>query len=193
MDAQDGMETALTEVLTSGADDQTVATAFTIIRKLAANILHNAHEEKFRVIKKSNNAIKNKVLSVAGTEQLLRAAGYTDLDDDQLALIGDDHFDQLKHLVELLDQNIEEISNRHKTPEQLKAAEELKKRQEEIQAQYRAQQEQKKKLQAQIDADKKERLKAEKAQSSRANQLQFGSNSVTYKDIGVDLNNQPKG
>jgi hypothetical protein len=55
-----------------------------------------------------------------------------------------------------------------------------------------AKHEEEQRIKNQMDADKKEQAKREKAHDSHGNSLTFGAHSKTFKDIGVDLCAQKK-
>ena len=65
----------------------------TILQKLINNILNNPREEKFRIIKKSNNAIKTKLLSLVPEDRLLEmleVLGYVEnKEEDTFVFVGD--------------------------------------------------------------------------------------------------------
>ena len=65
----------------------------TILQKLINNIIKNPREEKFRTIKKSNNTIKTKLLSLVPEDrllQMLEVLGYVDnQEDDMFVFVGD--------------------------------------------------------------------------------------------------------
>lgn len=48
------------------------------------------------------------------------------------------------------------------------------------------------KIKEQMDNDKKEQAKREKARDAHGNTLTFGAQSKTFKDIGIDLCAQKK-
>ena len=66
--------------------------ALELLHKLIHNIFQNPSEEKFRILKKSNNAIKQKLMSLLPNEKILElveALGYTYLDEEMHVFVGD--------------------------------------------------------------------------------------------------------
>ena len=89
------------------------------------SIIKNPHDEKFRLIKKSNPAIQKKLLGIkasAEVRNLILALGYIEMDSEHYVFVGD-YFTVL-----LLGQGATEhalnlIKARHMTPEERKRAE----------------------------------------------------------------------
>lgn len=69
--------------------EQVVSEAFGILLKLISNILVNPTDEKFKVIKKTNKVINEKLLRCAGTIDLVHAVGYEDADENVLIFAGE--------------------------------------------------------------------------------------------------------
>jgi hypothetical protein len=62
------------------------------LHKLIHNIFQNPQDEKFRILKKSNNSIKQKLMSVEPKDKMLElveALGYTYLDEEMHVFVGD--------------------------------------------------------------------------------------------------------
>ena len=56
------------------------------------SIVKNPHEEKFRMIKKTNAAIQKKLLGIKASKsvhELLLSLGYLDMDDEHYVFVGD--------------------------------------------------------------------------------------------------------
>ena len=84
--------------------------------KLANNILNNPKEEKFRKIKKSNKAIKAKLLSIKQVEEVIVGMGFTNVDEEHFVYIGD-VFYTLKAGVKLTDEALEPIKVKYMSEE----------------------------------------------------------------------------
>lgn len=79
-----------------------------IFEKLVSNIVQNPLEPKYRTIKTTNNAIKSKVMNIAGIHKLIGMLGYKlegeiyQLSDDNLArlLSGAPFIDEHRRLIQ---------------------------------------------------------------------------------------------
>jgi len=74
-----------------GNDPEKTIAGLDILHKLVSNILKNPGEEKFRLLKKSNKAIQGKLMALQPmekVEELLTALGYTAVDQDMCAFVG---------------------------------------------------------------------------------------------------------
>lgn len=77
-------------------DEQAVSTGLETLIKLIGNILKSPNDDKFRTLKKTNKAIQSRILSLkGGINELILALGYTDLDEEHYAFVGD-YFTVLK-------------------------------------------------------------------------------------------------
>ena len=82
-----------------------------MVNTYSSSILKNPSEEKFRILKKTNKAIQNKLLSLEPKEtvhDLLMALGYADLDDEQYAFPGN-YFSVLFHGAYLIEDTSMEV------------------------------------------------------------------------------------
>lgn len=73
-------------------EDTKVIAGLDILYKLISNILKNPTEDKYRVLKKSNKTIQQKLMGLQPTGvviQMIEAMGYVFLDDEIHAFAGD--------------------------------------------------------------------------------------------------------
>jgi len=157
--------------------DHYVKESFELLLKLLGNILKNPTEEKFRVFKKTNEALKKKVLIIKENLQLLKDIGYVDIDQDILAFNGN-HFTNIEKAVKLLEAKVEAINSSMLSQEDIETREREERAQqnkEEIIRKMREEREKQKIIKAQIEADHKEMLKREKPTDSNAKPLEFGA------------------
>ena len=103
----------------SNPDDKAVIGGFEILMKLIGNILNTPQDEKFRILKKSNKAIQTKLLSLKGIPELIKALGYTDVDEESYVFIGD-YFVVLRKGRELIENTHLSLRRKYMTPEELK-------------------------------------------------------------------------
>lgn len=141
-------------------------------------------EPKYRTIKTTNAAIKNRVLNVNGIDKLINLLGYKlegevyNLSDENLArmLSGAPFIDEHRRLIaakatsaEAYNKELTVIRNQRQLRNQ-KAREQIEHD----------------RLKKQTEADKKERAHM-KVDTTQSRDLQFGTKATTWKDIGVDL------
>jgi hypothetical protein len=164
-------------------NEEKVKDAFVLITKLLNNMVTKAEEDKFRIFKKSNEAIKSKILLLKETLDLIKAIGYVDLDEEILAYQGTDMtnakkaISTLNEYIELINKQIEEklyAEKKKKEDEQLKYH-------KEIEDKFKAEKMRQMKIKEQLEADKKEREKMEKAKDSVGNQLIFGAKVCKFE------------
>jgi hypothetical protein len=86
--------------------------------KLTDNIITNPNEEKFRILKKTNKAIQQKLLSIKGRiHDLIIALGYIDLDDEMYTFVGD-YFKVLARARGIISEKYGPIKYKHMSPEE---------------------------------------------------------------------------
>jgi len=101
-------------------DEQAVSTGLETLLKLIGNILKSPNEDKFRTLKKTNKAIQSRILSLkGGINELILALGYTDLDAEHYAFVGD-YFTVLKKGQTLIEKVLEPIRYKAMSPEEQK-------------------------------------------------------------------------
>ena len=162
--------------------------ALSVLQKLWENIMNNPEETKFHGIKKSNPALQRRLLVCNGIVDLLQFVGYADTSADMMTITptGIENL-EIAHIMMMT--HVMELQETTKTPAQ-KAAEANEAK---IREDRRRKEEQKKRLLDQAALDRKEQAtKLIPTQDSVATQRNFGAQQKTYKDIGVDLNSQPK-
>jgi hypothetical protein len=97
-------------------NDKAVLDGLNILVKLANNVLNNPKEEKFRTIKKSNKAIQAKLLSIKDVDEVIKAMGFTDVDEEHFVFIGD-VFYTLKAGIKQIDVALEPIKVKYMSEE----------------------------------------------------------------------------
>jgi hypothetical protein len=164
-------------------NEEKVKEAFALIIKLLNNMVSKPSEDKFRIFKKSNEAIKSKILLMKENLDLIKAIGYVDLDDEMLAYQGDD-LGRVKNAVSVLSEYIERIDKQLEERQyavRKKKEEDQLRYQKEIDEKFREEKLRQKKIKDQLEADKKEREKAEKAKDSVGNQLHYGAKVCKFE------------
>ena len=111
--------------------------------------------------------------------ELLSQIGYTDMDDELMAFVGD-YFVILSRAAYLIEEESQKLKNLQMSPEEKAKFEMIKQRQLEYQAKMKEEAEYKKQLQMRSEQDRAVKA-AEKAKTSVANQLNFGANVVKFE------------
>jgi hypothetical protein len=164
-------------------NEEKVKDAFALILKLLNNILSKPGEDKFRIFKKSNEAIKSKILLLKETLDLMKAIGYVDLDEEILAFQGED-LSHVKSAVAILTEYNEIIDKQlqeKQYQQQKKKEEDQIQFQKEIDEKYRQEKLRQHKIKEQLEADKKEREKMEKPQDSVGTSLNYGAKVCKFE------------
>jgi len=133
------VQECLTMILTNNDDDKVIA-GLEILHKLISNILKNPNDDKFRVLKKSNKTIQNKLLALQPNGviiEMVEALGYAALDEEMHAFSGD-YFDVLMEGSTLIDNAVTELKMNNMTDEERAKAELIRKNQEEYKAKMKA-------------------------------------------------------
>ena len=100
--------------------DKVVIEGLEILLTLIGNIFKDPRKEQFRMIKKSNQKIKDKLLSLSGQiHDLIVALGYVDVDEDFYSFVGD-YFSVLKRGQEIIQQKLMPLKVKYMTPEEKK-------------------------------------------------------------------------
>jgi len=118
------------------------------LHKLIHNIFQNPQDEKFRILKKSNNAIKQKLMSVEPKDKMLElveALGYTYLDEEMHVFVGD-YFVNLSVGAHMIETEVMKLKMLSMSDEERKKQELIMKNREEYLAKQKADRELKKKL-----------------------------------------------
>eukprot|EP00164_Ancoracysta_twista_P000831 GFYU01001096.1.p1 GENE.GFYU01001096.1~~GFYU01001096.1.p1 ORF type:complete len:200 (-),score=50.55 GFYU01001096.1:496-1095(-) len=185
------------EKVHSNPDHNVADTCVTTVGKLVTNCLKDPNNPKFRQVRMNNQAIRNRVLDVAGGLELMLAAGFEELDmDGERVLIMLNEDDAV--LTEVTTRLAGAVSTAQPTlapPTHVDAAaheEALRRRheaEERVKEMRRKKQEEKARLRAELEADKRERKKDDGLHlSSHARPRPQGGGVHRYGDIGVNLN-----
>lgn len=155
-------------------NEESVYSAFSLLIKLFNNIINNPNEPKFRQFKVTNEAIKSKILSIKGTDCIVKEVGYEQLDPEFL-VYKNPKIDLLQKAVKVLDKYLIEVNEKISKNNHLKKNSNINKLNEEIKARQMEELKKKQEILKQIELDKQERAKKEKAYDSKANDLRFGA------------------
>ena len=161
--------------------------AFSILLKLFNNIINYPREAKFKNFKKSNTTIRNKILIIDESLKLINVLGYKKTDDDEILSFEGD-YNNLMNCVNYLTKKTKELDLEIKNKE-IKEQQKEKEKENKIKySNYIESQNQSKKILSekekilqQIENDKKERAKRERARDSKANELKYGMHQVVFK------------
>lgn len=168
------------EKMKSTYKDDSLHTCIHLLQKLLKNIISNPNEQKFRTVKKTNEAIKTKILCIKESETLLKEAGFVEDGTDAL-VFKESKTNNLSVLVKYLENIEKEIDERKLQAEILKKNVEAQKLKDEINARMKEEHRKRMELEKQIENDKKERMNKEKATDSTANDLKFGCNLKKFE------------
>jgi hypothetical protein len=194
--SQDKINPALSFIqgaLCSNYSDEELFQALQLAQKILQNIVKNPKEQKFKSVKKSNATLKAKLFYVSEMEGFFEALGFNRV-DDALVFTGE-NFRLLDTAATALENQIERIRDRHLTKADREAMEKeklLAERRKQLEADLQKKHEEERKLKEMMECDKKEQIKREKAKDAKAQDREFGASTKTWKDIGVNLNAQPK-
>ena len=100
---------------------EVLISAFQLLAKLFQNIISNPTEEKFKIFKLTNEAIKTKILVIPETVSLLKSVGYESTNDELMTYKSND-MKPLEFTVDLLNKKIVYLEyrlTRPKTPPKL--------------------------------------------------------------------------
>lgn len=156
--------------------------AFHLLTVLFANIINNPSEDKFKNFKKSNNALKTKVLIMKENLDLIKEIGYVDVDDNILKYTGT--VEQLKKAEFILHGYIERLEKKLSEEAQKQEEEkqkEIRKNMEEINRRMREKRIEEEKIRKQLENDRKEKAQEEKPTDSVGKDLHFGAKMVQFK------------
>ncbi len=153
------------------------------------NIVRQPNEDKFRQFKKSNQAIKSRVLVIKETLDIIKEIGYVELDSDLLAFQNSDITNintAIKVLQEYVDITKIKLDN-IEAQKSLENNEEARKLNEEINKKYKEEQLRKLAIQKQMQLDKDEN-KDRKAQDSVGTKVEYGAKMCKFEP-----KNEPRG
>jgi len=103
--------------------------------KLTDNIINSPNEEKFRILKKTNKAIQQKLLTVNGRmHELIIALGYVELDEEMYTFVGD-YFKILQRSKAIISELYGPIKYKHMSAEEQARYNENEKKKQEYEAQ----------------------------------------------------------
>lgn len=179
---------ALVDKICSEYNGDYVHAAFSLLLKMLSNITKNPNEPKFRNFKTTNEAIKSKILIIKENLDLMKETGFVDDNNDGSYVYKDKDTDSVKKTIDIITAAIkqleEKISNKKAADKNIEA----KKLRQEIDEKFRAEAKKKAKVQEQLEYDKLERARRDKAKDSNANQIKFGAT-----DMKCDFKDKNKG
>jgi hypothetical protein len=161
--------------------------AFNLLLKLLNNIVNNPNQPVYRQFKKTNEAIKTKILVIKETIDLLKELGYVE-EGSEFLVYKDSKVDKLKKAIDLMTTSVKKVEEKIRQKELIHKNKELNKLNEEVNERMREEAKKKEELKRLLELDKQERLTKSKAVDSKANDLKFGA---TLKKL--DCSKQPRG
>ena len=169
----------ITEDIDKNYSNKRVLEAFKILSKLFNNIINNPDEEKFKIFKKTNINLQLKVLIIKECQDILKALGYEELDEERLIFKG--NVNRLKYatyVMKNITNKIEEILEKEQKEEEEKKQEQIRKEFEEKNKILMEEKLERERLRQQCLNDRKEVSQNMKPKSSVANNLKFGAKEV---------------
>jgi len=162
--------------------EEAIHTAFSLLLKMLQNIASNPNEPKFRQFKKTNEAIKTKILVVKEIALLLKEIGYEESDSDILTFkeVKTDKVKQAIDIIQTINKEAEE-KIRHKEIQEQAKKNNKNILNDEVNQRLREEAKKKAEIQRLLEYDKQERLKREKATDSKGNDLKFGANLKKFE------------
>ncbi len=155
-------------------EDEKIHSAYHLLLKMFNNIISNPNESKYRGFKLTNEAIKSKILVIKETLELLKEAGYVEVDKENLSF-KDIKTDRLKKAADVISIYYKDLEEKIKQKEIFKKNEELARLNNEIKEKFREEQRKKQEILKQLELDKQERAQAEKATDSYGKDLKYGA------------------
>jgi len=147
-----------------------------------SNILKNPTDQKFRILKKTNKTIQQKLLALQPSGvviELVEALGYTCLDEEMHAFAGD-YFAVLMEGSQLIDAETMKLKMLYMSEEEKAKQELIQKNREEYKAKMKADAEYKKQLEELSQKERKVK-QAEKNSDAKGQQIKFGANMVKFE------------
>ena len=144
--------------------------------------MKNPHDDKFRVLKKSNKVIAAKLMSLKPPEKLLEliaALGYQELDEESSAFIGECYV-VLNNGAIMIEDEAMRLKMLFMTEEERRKQELIQQNKMEMRAKMHADAEYKRQL-AELSMKDRHAKAQEKAQAAKANELKFGANIKKFQ------------
>lgn len=160
-------------------NEKFVKEAFSLLCLLLNNIINNPKEDKFRNFKLTNINIRNKILIIKESIDLIKVIGYTQESDEYMKYNGDPR--TLKEATYIINKYLHKIEETLKEQERKeKEAHErmIQKNLEEINRKMRQKKEEEEKIRQQLENDKREREKMDKPTDSVGRNLQYGCTEI---------------
>jgi len=155
------------------------------------SIISSPFEAKFRHVKISNNTIKSKVMVLKYIEQVLEKLGYVK-ESEEMYTLKDDNLGEFMEGAPAVEYRRRLVAARLTSQAAYEKELTLIKEKKAQQMQEALRKQEAQRLKDQCNYDKMER-KHMKVDNSKSNNLNFGTKTTTYKDIGVDLCAKKKG
>lgn len=171
------------EEITGKYREEAVKEAFSLLLILLKNIVNKPTEEKFRLFKRTNAAIKSKILVIKECLELVKDIGYVDL-DGELLVYQDSDLSNVNAAIKVLNNTIEAINKKLAELEmekEIKNQEEARRLQEEVNRKFIEEKMRKLKIQQQIENDKKEKAQMEKPKDSVGNKMEYGAKVCKFE------------
>ena len=191
----DSNEDAVDKVLDQMQDknsDKEFVDGLVILEKLIAkyilfycSVIAQPFEHKYRTVKTTNNTIKTKVMNLKQIEELLLQLGYVP-EGGELYVLKDERVGDFLEGAPAIDYRRRLMVAKGTSNEAYEKEKNLILIHKENRRQQAAKDREIQRMKDKCAADKQER-KHMKVDQTQSNQLKFGANSNTFKDIGVDL------
>lgn len=147
-------------------------------------------EPKYRGIKTTNNAIKNKVLNIKGVEGVIKLLGYRL--EGEFYQLSDDNLARMLNGAPFIDEHRRLIAAKMTSEDDYKKELAVINNHRQMRKEKAKQLKEQERLKQMAEADKRERAHM-KVDTTQSKQLGFGVNQKTWSDIGVDLSCTKKG
>ena len=174
---------SISDLISNKYSETFVEECFGIIQKLLNNILSDPDNGNKRLFKRTNEALKKKVLIIKESIDLLKAIGYTEKNEDFLEFKGDDFtliIEATDVFAEVLKMTELKLLEQKKKEEE-KRLEAVKAREEELKMKLLAEKLEKQKIKEQMKKDALERKTVEKPKDSIAKDIKFGANVCKFE------------
>jgi hypothetical protein len=164
-------------------DHERLIEAVRVIVKLFENIENNPVDVKYRSVKRTNATLQSKVFCFSGIENLFRELGF--VEDGEFFRFTGQSITPISQALILL--RAQEVVLQDHAP----MSAEAQLRHDQIDAEFRLKEEEKRKLMEQMKQDRKDKeaeFKANPIKDGKANKLCFGAKMVTSKDLNPNMN-----